>query len=71
MGFVRKKKSTTFENLALTFENMACLQKREKQQNLSEKRAQKWGQCANFRLLRPDFSSGDASLRLENAHFSL
>ena len=69
-AFVEKKKSTTFENLALTFENLACLQKREKEQKMSKKRAQKWGLCANFRLLRPDFSSGDAFLRLENGHFS-
>ncbi|MBQ8095734.1 MAG: hypothetical protein IJ243_01405 [Prevotella sp.] len=41
LAFVEKKKSTPFENLALTFENLACLQKREKGQNLSEKRAQK------------------------------
>ena len=70
-GLVEKKKSTTFENLALTFENLACLQTREKQQNLSKKRAQKQGQCAIFRLLRPDFSSGNGSPRLENGHFSL
>ena len=70
-AFVEKKKSTTFENLALTFENLACLQKREKQQNLSKKRAQKQGPCAILRLLRPDFSSGNGSTRLENALFSL
>ena len=71
MGFVRKKKSTTFENLALTFENLACLQKREKGQNLSKKRAQKWGLCAILRLLRPDFSSGEGLSRGQNGHFSL
>ena len=40
-GLRLEKKSTPFENLALTLEKLACLQKREKGQNLSKKRAQK------------------------------
>ena len=34
------KKSTTFENLALTFENLACLQKRLRRQKRGKKAAQ-------------------------------
>ena len=39
-GFDSSKKSTPQKNLALTFENLACLQKREKWQNRSKKPAQ-------------------------------
>ena len=70
-GFVEKKKSTPQKNLALTFENLACLQKREKGQNRSEKPAQMHGVCANFRLLHPVFSSGEGRKRGQNGHFSL
>ncbi|MBQ8097687.1 MAG: hypothetical protein IJ243_11530 [Prevotella sp.] len=70
-AFVEKKKSTPFENLALTFENLACLQKRKKGQKLSKKRAQKYILCANFGLSRPVFSSGEGWMRGPNGYFSL
>ena len=71
------KKSTTFENLALTFENLACLQKRLRRQKRGKKAAQneefvqkKGGREHFLRLVAARKMSRNTSFSLQNANFS-